>query len=613
VYADVTMTDPTMGGVCGDGQLDAGEQCDDGNRDDFDTCTIVCTASPETPELQLSFSQVKQFDFSWAAVLGAEYYQLLESVDGVAPFVQVGGDIMGESVSVTMPLHFRLDASYKLRACNMDGCSESAVVDTVGSLAEAVGYFKASNTDSEDLFGYSVALSGDGNTLAVGAIGEDSNATGIGGNKDNNSAGNSGAVYVFVRNGVMWSQQAYVKAVNTDSEDWFGSSVALSDDGNTLAVGSVREDSNATGIGGNEADNSAGDSGAVYVFVRNGAMWSEQAYVKASNTDSEDWFGYSVALSGDGNTLAVGSVQEDSNATGIGGNEANNFALKSGAVYVFVRNGVMWSQQAYVKASNTDKVDGFGFIVALSDDGNTLAVGALAEDSDAKGIGGEKDNNSAENSGAVYVFVRNGVMWSEQAYVKASNTDSDDYFGSSVALSDDGNTLAVGAVLEDSNATGIGGKKDDNSAFWSGAVYVFVRNGVMWSEQAYVKASNTDSEDRFGSSVALSDDGNTLAVGSVREDSNATGIGGNEADNEAGDSGAVYVFVRNGVMWSQQDYVKASNTDNPDFFGSSVALSDDGNTLAVGATEEDSDAKGVGGDQADNSGLYFDGGAVYLY
>ena len=142
-----------------------------------------------------------------------------------------------------------------------------------------------------------------------------------------------------------------------------------------------REDSNATGIDGNQADNSASHAGAVYVFTRSAGAWSQQAYVKASNTDADDAFSWSVSLSGDGNTLAVGARWEDSNATGIDGNQADNSAFESGAVYVFhAQRRVAWSQQAYVKASNTDGFDQFGGGdrgLSLSGDGNTLAVGCL--------------------------------------------------------------------------------------------------------------------------------------------------------------------------------------------------------------------------------------------
>ncbi|MDQ7057794.1 MAG: FG-GAP repeat protein [Ghiorsea sp.] len=334
----------------------------------------------------------------------------------------------------------------------------------------------------------------------------------------------------------------YVKASNTGVNDSFGWSVSLSGDGNTLAVGAYLEDSIATGIGGNQADNAAIDSGAVYVFSRTGTTWTQQAYVKASNTGLNDIFGWSVSLSGDGNTLAVGACLEGSIATGIGGNQADNTASASGAVYVFSRTGTTWTQQAYVKASNTGVNDIFGWSVSLSGDGNTLAVAARGEDSSATGIGGNQADNAASNAGAVYVFSRTGTTWTQQAYVKASNTEASDNFGYSVSLSGDGNTLAVSGYLENSIATGIGGNQVDNTASASGAVYVFSRTGTTWTQQAYVKASNTGSADIFGYSVSLSDDGNTLAVGTYGEDSIATGIGGNQADNTAGNAGAVYLY-----------------------------------------------------------------------
>ena len=411
-----------------------------------------------------------------------------------------------------------------------------------------------------------------------------------------------------------WAQQAYLKASNTDAEDLFGNSVSLSADGNTLAVGAPGEDSAATGVGGSQADNSAAYTGAVYVFVRAGGVWVQQAYLKASNTDAEDQFGGSVSLSADGNTLAVGAPGEDSAATGVGGGQADNSVGSAGAAYVFARTGGTWAQQAYLKASNADMYavnDRFGFPVSLSADGNTLAVSALGESSSATGVGGEQDDDNAENAGAVYVFARTGMTWGQQAYLKASNTGAGEGFGLSISLSADGNTLAAAAPFESSSATGVGGNQDDNSAEAAGAVYVFLRTGGTWAQQAYLKASNTEWDDLFGSSVSLSADGNTLAVGAKGEDSAATGVGANQADNTARNAGAVYVFARTGATWAQHNYLKASNTDAGDTFGFSVSLSADGNTLAVGAWGESSSATGVGGNQADNSAR--GAGAAYTF
>jgi hypothetical protein len=336
-------------------------------------------------------------------------------------------------------------------------------------------HLKASNPDILDYFGYEVALSADGKTLAVGALGEASSATGINGDQDDNSVNGAGATYVFVRDGMdVWSQQAYVKASNTDGNDFFGGRLALSGDGNVLAVGVPFEQSKAKGIDGNDADNSAHHSGAVYVFVRSGnGIWSQQAYVKASNADAWDHFGFSVALSNDGQTLAVGACWEASNATGINGNQADNSVTRAGAVYVFAKSGSGWWQQAYVKASSFG-ADAFGQELTLSGDGNTLAVGAPAEASNATGIGGNQADNSRSRAGAVYLFVRNDdSVWSQQAYVKASNPGKNAVFGSAVALSGDGQTMAVSASGEASNATGIGGDQTDSSAPATGAVYLY--------------------------------------------------------------------------------------------------------------------------------------------
>jgi hypothetical protein len=213
------------------------------------------------------------------------------------------------------------------------------------------------------------------------------------------------------------------------------------------------------------------------IVVSRRLTFAQEAYIKASNTEATDEFGGSAALSGDGNTLAVGAGLEDSAATGVNGDQADNSASLAGAVYVYTRDiSDVWTQQAYVKASNTDALDGFGFIVALSGDGNTLAVGADGESSVATGVNGDQANNSAFNAGAAYVFTRDsGGVWTQQDYVKASNTDALDVFGGSVALSGDGNTLAVGAHQERSAATGVNGDQADNNVSRAGAVYVFRR------------------------------------------------------------------------------------------------------------------------------------------
>ncbi len=467
-------------------------------------------------------------------------------------------------------------------------------IEAANSLAQQ-SYLKASNTDADDQFGISISVSGD--TVVVGASGEASSATGVGGNQSNNAAGGSGAAYVFVRTGSGWTQQAYLKASNTDENDRFGSAVALS--GDTLVVSAPDEDSSASGVNGNQTSDAATDAGAVYVFVRSGSSWTQQAYLKASNTDAGDAFGWSVAVAD--NTVLVGAYLEDSNAIGINGNSADNSLLQAGAVYAFVRSGNSWTQQAYIKSSNAGTADRFGGAVAL--DGDTAAIGAEQERSTATGVGGNQANNAAIDAGAAYVFVRNAGSWSQQAYIKASNTEARDRFGRTLALS--GNTLVVGAPLEDSAALGINGNQADNSADESGAAYVFVRSAGSWSQQAYLKASNTNASDGFGSALSLA--GDKLVIGAPFEESSAVGVDGNQSDNSAFGAGAAFAFARSSSTWSQQSYIKASNTEANDAFG--VALGVTGDTVLITSVGEASNATGVNGNQTNNAAAF--AGAAY--
>jgi hypothetical protein len=470
---------------------------------------------------------------------------------------------------------------------------------------KSIAYIKASNAKKDDQFGLTVALSGDGSTMAVGSTAEDSAAKGINGNQADHSALNSGAVYVFVRNGGNWVQQAYVKASNAKASDQFGASLALSGDGNTLVVGATGESSSATGVNGNQSDTSMAGAGAVYVFIRSGTTWAQQAYVKASNTGEKedgDQFGYSVAISSDGNTLATGAVAEKSAATGINGDQSNKAADGAGAVYVFTRGGSTWAQQAYVKPWNTTARGGlFGYSVGLSGNGDTMAVGTYDED---------------RGKGAVYIFTRTGATWLQQNRLTASNAEAGDSLGCSIAISDDGNTVVAGAFDEDSILRGIQppneGSNDAASDVSTGAAYVFVRTGTAWAQQAFIKATNTRLNDQFAWALALSRDGDTLAVGAHLEDSGATGLNGDQEDASAEDSGAVYVYARSAAKWTPVAYVKASNVRPSAEFGISLALNGDGKMLAVGAFKDSGGGAGINPAKSPAKAAP-ESGAAYVY
>ena len=517
------------------------------------------------------------------------------------------------------------------------GCARTEP-QPASSVAEVrqVAYLKAANPDTGDHFacggslpghiGNAVAISADGNTIVVGAPHESSAARGINGNADDNSLYASGAAYVFVRRGDTWVQQAYVKASNAGQSDLFGMNVALSADGNTMAVAAPWERSAATGINGDQNDDSLPQAGAVYVFTRAGDSWSQQAYVKASNTGRRanegeligdgDQFGSSLALNGDGTTMAVGAPTEDSAATGINGDPANDSAQSAGAVYVFLRTGSTWTQQAYIKGSNTEAGDLFGYDVSLSEDGRTLVAAGYDEDGPGRGVNADQ-GNGVNGSGAIYVFSQEGTGWRQDAYLKGSRSEGNDALGFSVAISGDGNTIVAGAGDESCLVGGVNpqgcdrDKPEDASGGTAGAAYVWVRSGGNWREQAFIKASNPDLQDSFAANLAVSRDGNTLLVGAAMEDSRARGINGDQQDDSATESGAAYLFRRSGAAWSQATYVKSDNADEFDEFGASVAVSGDGRTLIIGARMESGGVAGVNGNQNDNSAP--EAGALYVW
>jgi trimeric autotransporter adhesin len=512
------------------------------------------------------------------------------------------------------------------------GLSTTGRAQTSKPQLKQAAYIKASNTEMGDHFGnggtlegHGVAVSSDGTTLAVAAPYESSGAKGINGDQNDNSVYAAGAVYIFLQRNGAWTQQAYIKASNPGQSYKFGHHISLSADGNTLAVSALGEASAAKGINGNQNDKSIPLAGAVYVFTRTGTTWSQQAYIKPSNTGeigSEDelpegdQFGFSISLSADGNTLACGAIGEDSSASGVNGDQNNNSQPGSGAVYIFTRNGATWSQQAYLKASNPVTNTLFGYSIGLTADGNMLAASSYDEASSARTINGPQDRER-RGSGAIYVFTRTGNAWAQQAYLKASNAENGDSLGYAIAISQDGRTIAGGAADEDCEMPGIfpGAATvcgdDTKTDLSTGAAYVFVRDGNTWSQQAFIKASNPGHNDWFGSRLNISGDGNTLAVGAQLENGGSKGIDGDQKNKTAEDSGVIYFFTRNGTTWTQTGYVKASNAEAYDEFGSAMALTKDGKMMAVGARGEASSSKGVSGNPNDNGAP--GSGAVYIF
>ncbi|MEO8367958.1 MAG: hypothetical protein ABI806_01995, partial [Candidatus Solibacter sp.] len=417
------------------------------------------------------------------------------------------------------------------------------------------------------------------------------------------------------------AQEAYLKASHPDAADQFGYSVAM--DGNFVVVGAPNEDSN----GSSPTDNSLVESGAAFVFLRlaSGA-WTQVGYLKASNRATRDYFGYSVAISG--NTVVVGAWGKSLNG-GSGGSAGQ------GAAYVFRfvpgigGMAATWAAEASLRAGNAAFGDHF-CIVAIS--GDTIVVGAPNQGSgdgsfdagaaylftrslstgspvwtqawyftDPLHLPNQNFGQSVAISGntvvagvpsaflppsfgaRAYVYTGTGGVWTQQAALVASNQDPTiDLFGNSVSI--DGDTIVVGAPSERGN----GSSPTDNSLPSAGAAYVYTRSTGVWTEQKYLKAPSPVGFEQFGYSVGVS--GNIVAVGAPT----------------VNNFGSTYVFSRDPIgVWSLEGRASASNQDGGDQFGFSVGVS--GNLVVAGAYRESSDGSSPANNSAPSAG------AAYVY
>lgn len=386
----------------------------------------------------------------------------------------------------------------------------------------------ASDGQVSDFFGAAVDIAKDADFVIVGAQLED------GGSGDPKS--NAGTAYIFTKSGSSWSQQAKLIASDAAASDQFGVSVAINSDGTYAVMGAQFED------GG--AGDPITQAGAGYVFVRSGSTWTEQAKLVASDAAASDTLGSTSAMDDDGVYVAIGTSAND------------NY---TGSVYIFTRSGSTWSQQANLTASDAQTGDLFSY-VSFNSDASYIICGADGEDTN----GG--------NAGAAYIFTRSGSSWSEQQKITASDAAAGDLFGNYVAMDADGDTVIVGARMDNTR---------------TGAAYIFTRSGSTWTEQAKLTASDAAQQDRFGTFVGLSDNGDYAFVGS---------------ELDAG-GGSLYVFERSGSSWSQIKQLQASDREQGDALGNAIAVNNIGNIIIAGAKGED----GGSGNPASGQG------AAYIY
>lgn len=382
---------------------------------------------------------------------------------------------------------------------------------TTISLENVDGKFRVMSPDREylDNFGHAVTVSGDGNTVLIGAHREDVD---------------TGSVYAYIREGEGFVLQAKLSSAVETNGDFFGYSVDVSNDGNIAVVGAPNDDEQL---------------GASFIFTRSSTTWNQRLKLTANDrtnlVNQNSHFGHSVAISKNATTVAIG---------------APNANDDSGSVYVFIDSETTWVQQAKLMAGDAVPGDLFGTVVTLSQDGNTLAVSAVEDDTGA---------------GSVYIFTRTGTTWTQQTKITASDRVNGDHFGHALDLSDSGDTLVVSAI------------DDDNS---SGSAYVFVRTGTTWTQVTKLVSSEALIADHFGRAVAISGEGNVITVSC-------------DNDAESENIGKVYIFCYIDGVWVEYSSLTAYDGDTEDQFGASLKMSTDGSVIAIGSPMTDGEQGAV--------------------
>jgi hypothetical protein len=348
--------------------------------------------------------------------------------------------------------------------------------------------------------GFSSSISSDGNTCITGGFANKINGLTI------------GAAWIYTRTGTKWSQQgSIIIPADIVSTSNFGFGVDISADGNTVAIGAPYINSSQVG--------------ATYIYILTGGIWTQQDKLVGTGGIGIQSQGISVALSADGNTVAIGGYSDNSGV---------------GSTWVFTRTGNVWTQQGLKLVGTGGTTSQQGFSVSLSDDGNTLVIGAPGINA---GIGG------------FWVFTRTTGTWTQKAGpISGTENAGDSQQGknNSISISGDGNTIAIG------------GRANNNSI---GGVWVFVRSINEWTQQiGPIIPSDLKGNGEIGYSVSLTYDGNTLIFGGP----------------SAIPTSSIWVYSRSSGVWSQSSKISLSLSNSNTQFGISSAVSSDGTTLVGG-------------------------------
>ncbi|ACV10781.1 PKD domain-containing protein [Halorhabdus utahensis DSM 12940] len=387
------------------------------------------------------------------------------------------GDWFGRSVAMSSEGATAIITTLFEEGTNGDGAGSAYIFETSGESWDQQARLTPDDGNSEDWFGRSVAMSSDGTTTIIGATGD-----------EDPNGDLAGSAYVFEDNDNSWGQQAKLTPGDGDREDFFGVSAAVSSDGTSAIIGAHR-DKNSNGE----------EAGSAYVFQDRNGSWSQQAKLTPVDGDSGNRFGMSVAMSSDGTRAIIGAQNHDPSDGEI-----------AGSAYVFKADDGSWSQQAKLTPDDGESNDGFGSAAAVSGDATTAIISAHRD-----------KNSNGEEAGSAYVFQDRNGSWSQQAKLTPDDGDSTDWFGSPVTLSSSGATAIIGASQD-----------EDPNGEQAGSAYIFEANGGSWSQQAKLASADGDSGDRFGVSMAVSDDATTALIGAPHDE-----------DPNGKRAGSAYVFT----------------------------------------------------------------------
>jgi len=408
---------------------------------------------------------------------------------------------------------------------------------------------------TSDRFGFSTAI--DGDYAMIGAHMEDEDAS------DGNFVLNAGAAYIFKRSFCKWDQVQKLVAIDRDEDDQFGSQVAMQ--GDYAFVATYLEDEDESG------NNPILDAGAVYVFRNINGIWIHTQKLVAPDRSEEDFFGYSLSVSGD--YLVVGAYREDEDANGL------NTVFSAGSAYVYKNENGTWNFVQKIVPNDRGIVEQFGFSVSIKDD--LIGVGAYQDRED------ENEQNPMNASGSVYLFHFNGIQWDQIQKICSPERTPGNNFGYNIQISE--NELFVGVPREARDLNG------SNPMLFAGAVYLFEKVAGTWLFAQKMIASDRNLLDFFGNNISI--DGNNLLVSAYREDEDSTG------NNSLPDAGSAYLFVKRNGVWTENQKICSADRQTEDFF--SLRLSISGDYAIIGSSLDDEDDSGSNTMQNAGSAYFF--------